>query len=343
MAAEDKALKLTKGRKNYQVSFNYHPGLVALIARVPGAEFKSDKDAWEVPLTSVNELEAALPKMKKLEDLDRAARAEIESMAAASAKDLMAEEGVKGIAAKISDYHEKDKNIRGEVINVNGHYAAQFTGFGKDDGAAFVTLHRLASLTAPVFKGDDVVIKYDAKGRGQVSPGIPSLSDSLGKEVYGVKVVEKDGVYHISFDYNTAMAKRLQRVAEVKFIEEAKNYEVPVTMHPFVARAVADMRRTFIHESEAEQELRKLAENKLDGAKVVKPLVKGNGHGNTGEIIGENDIFVLQHTGKEFFVLHRRSDLDRSPEIGKPMRVQYQDGRGRVSDLGHSRSLAHSH
>jgi hypothetical protein len=340
--ADSKELQSTKGRKNYQVSFAYHPGLVALIARVTGAEYVSDKDHWEVPLSSKAELEQALPKMKKLEEMDRAARTEIVAIAEQSAKELMAEEGVKGVAAKISDFHEKDKNISGEIINVNGHYAAQFTGFGKENGAAFVTLHRQASLSAPVFKGDDVVIKYDAKGRGQVSPGIPSLSDSLGKEVYGVKVVEKDGVYQISFDYNTAMARRLQRVAEIKFDEAAKHYEVPAAMHQYVARAVADMRRIYMHESEAEKEMRGLAEAKMDGAKVVKPLLKGNDHGHSGKVVGENETFVLQHTGKEFFVLHRRSDLDKVPEIGTSMRVHYQEGRGKVS-LSQSRTMAHSH
>lgn len=343
-AKEPKALQVNKVKKEFQVSFEYHPGLVALIARVPGAEYNREKDHWAVPLESKEALDKAVAKMKSLEEQDRAARIEVESMANTGARDLMAGEGVKGIAPKISDYHEKDKAISGEIINVNAHYAAQFTGFGKEDGAAFVTLHRLASLTAPVFKGDDVSIKYDAKGRGHVSPRVPGLAETLGKEVFGVKVTEKAGMYQISFGFNPAMAQRLQRVDGVEFNEEAKAYDVPVGMKDFVARAVSDMRRIYLGDQEAEHDLTKLAEQKMDGAKVVKPLRSGqNSHGYTGPAVGENDIFVLQHTGKEYFTLHRKADLDRAPKIGENARIQYQDGRGKVQDKAQSRSLAHSH
>lgn len=341
---ETKGLQVKKGKKEIQVSFEYHPGLVALIARVPGAEYNRDKDYWSVPPDSQEALDKAVATMKKLEDQDRAARIEIESMANASARDLMAGEGVKGIDPKISDYHEKDKAISGEIINVNAHYAAQFTGFGKEDGAAFVTLHRLASLTAPVFKGDDVSIKYDAKGRGQVSPRVPGLAETMGKEVFGVKVVEKDGLYQVSFGFNPAMAQRLQRVAGAEFNDETKAYDIPVEMKEFVARAVSDMRRIYLVDQEAEHDLTRLAEQKMDGAKVVKPLRSGqNSHGYTGPAVGENDIFVLQHTGKEYFTLHRKADLDRVPKIGENARIQYQEGRGKVLDKAQSRNLAHSH
>lgn len=343
-AKEPKPLQVKKVKKEYQVSFDYHPGLVALIARVPGAEYNRDKDYWAVPLDQQEALDKTVATMKKLDEQDRAARIEIEGMAKTSARELMSAEGTKGVEAKISDYHEKDKAYSGEIINANAHYAAQFTGFGKEDGAAFVTVHRLASLTAPVFKGDDISIKYDAKGRGQVAPRVPGLAETMGKEVFGVKVVEKDGMYQISFGFNPAMAKRLQRIDGVEFNDEAKAFEVSTDMKEFVARAVSDMRRIYLTEQDAEQSLNSLAGQKMDGAKVVKPLRKGqSGPGHSGPIVGEDGPFVLQHTGKEYFTLHRKDDLDRVPKVGEIARIQYQEGRGKVQDRAQSRSMAHSH
>lgn len=340
---EPKPLLSKKTKKEFQISFDYHPGLVALIARVEGAEYNRDKDYWSVPLAQEETLNKALVTMKKLHEQDRLARIEIEAAAKSSARDLMAGEGTKGVEAKISDYHEKDKAYSGEIINANAHYAAQFTGFGREDGAAFVVVHRLASLTGPVFKGDDLTVKYDAKGRGQVSPRVPGLAETLGKEIYGVKVVEKGGLYQVSFGFNTAMAKRLQRVEGVEFNGEANAFEVPVAMKEFVARAVGDMRRTFIEEQDAEKALNSLAGQKMDGAKVVKPLRKGqSGPGHTGPIVGEDGPFVLQHTGREYFTLHRKDDLDRVPKTGEIARIQYQEGRGKVQDKAQSRSLSQS-
>lgn len=54
-------------------------------------------------------------------------------------------------------------------MNANAHFVAQLSGFGKQDGAAFVTLHRLADLDrSNLMKGNKVGIRYDVRLSGRI-------------------------------------------------------------------------------------------------------------------------------------------------------------------------------
>lgn len=320
----------------YAVKFPYNQALVREMREVDGAEFNKDSEAWHVPLAQYDALAGALGKMRK--ELERTVvdAADIMDRAEQSARALMRENGVDvTVEPRISNYRNTDKATLGEIINVNARFAAQLTGFGREDGAAFVTIHRLADLDQQLFKGDDVAITYDAKGRGKVAERGKSLADqldeSMGKYVDGVKVLEQDGKYKIAFDYNPAVQHRLQRVDGVEFNKEAKTWEVGSDKKEFVARAVNDMRKEVVADRTDREQIEKVANEKIDGAKVKDAFTK-DGQSYTGQVLAKNDRYVLQHTGKEYAAVHRAAALTNDPEVGHSVKVTYQQGRGQVTD-----------
>lgn len=324
------------GTALYAVKFPYNQALVREMRDVKGAEFNKDSEAWHVPLEQYDSLADALGKMRK--ELERTVvdAADIMDRAEQSARALMQEKGVDvAVEPKISNYRNADKATLGEIINVNARFAAQLTGYGREDGAAFVTIHRLSDLDQPLFKGDDVAITYDAKGRGKVAERGKSLAEkldeSMGKYVDGVKVLEQDGKYKIAFDYNPAVQHRLQRVDGVEFNKDAKTWEVGCDKKEFVARAVNDMRKEVVADRADREQIEKVANEKIDGAKVKDAFTK-DGQSYTGQVLAKNDRYVLQHTGKEYAAVHRAAALTNEPEVGHSVKVTYQQGRGQLVD-----------
>lgn len=335
-------VEIRKSARGYKVSFPYHPALVARVARIEGAAFQERDEAWTVPLNQKEALDKAVIDMNTLLAQDMQARTEIERDATAVVRVMMKGEEMEYVSPKISDFHSKERPTVGEIVAANGHWVAQHTGYGRDNNAAFITLHRTASLTKPVFKGDEVAILYDEKGRGQVEPRSPDLSKTMGKEIDGVTVTEKDGVIRISFEFNRDMQSRINRIAGVEFNSEERSYQIDANAKPFVERAVRDMRRIYREDHEASREMEYVASEKMSGAKVIKPFLKDS-PAYTGPVVGVNDVFVLQSTGREFFALHRRSDLDVVPRINETVKIQYDHGRAKVQpkvqmrDQGHGR------
>jgi len=324
------------GTALYAVKVPYNQALIREMRDVKGAEFNKDSEAWHVPLEQYDSLADALGKMRK--ELERTVvdAGDIMDRAEQSARALMQEKGVDvAVEPKISNYRNADKATLGEIINVNARFAAQLTGYGREDGAAFVTIHRLSDLDQPLFKGDDVAITYDAKGRGKVAERGKSLAEkldeSMGKYVDGVKVVEQDGKYKIAFDYNPAVQHRLQRVDGVEFNKDAKTWEVGSDKKEFVARAVNDMRKEVVADRADREEIEKVANEKIDGAKVKDAFTK-DGQSYTGQVLAKNDRYVLQHTGKEYAAVHRAAALTNEPEVGHSVKVTYQQGRGQLVD-----------
>lgn len=324
----------------YQVAFPFNSQLASRMRGIPGADFDREGEVWTVPVAQYDALAKAVPAMRQELDLENESRADIENIAYGTALIKMEEQGVDDtVLPRLTNYHASDKPTVGELIAVNGRFAAQLTGFGKNDGAAFVTIHRLSDLTEEVFKGEKVAIQYNDKGRGQVTYRQPleeKLDESLGKYVDGVKVIESEGKYKVSFDYNPVLSSRLQRVDGVEFHEEQKVWEVGTDKKAFVARAVNDMRKEVVADRADRKEMEDLAADKIDGVKVKDAFTK-DGQTHTGKVLGANARYVLQHTGKEYAALHRADALSERPEIGKNVRVAYEKGKGKVADRSQSR------
>lgn len=329
--------------KQYLVGFEYSPALVAEMRRIEGATFDKDAGAWRVPVARYDALAAGVEKMRVGVVEDAKARAQIEEYARSAAAQKMHEQGNDGATPRISDFLPHGKPLSGEIISVNGRYAAQLTGFGREDGAAFVTLHRLSELSEQVFKGDKVSIAYNEKGQGQVQYRQTleeKLDESLGKYVDGVKVIESEGRYKISFDYNPALNHRIQRVDGAEFDREERVWAVPGDKKAFVARAVNDMRKEVIADRADREQIEAVAREKIDGAKVKDAFTK-DGTSHTGKIVAANDRYVLQHTGKEYGAVHRADALSERPEIGRNARITYEKGKGLVGERTKSKDLGH--
>lgn len=329
--------------KQYLVGFEYSPELVSEMRRIDGATFDKDVGAWRVPVASHDVLVAGVEKMRVAVVEDAKARAQIEEYAHSAAALKMRERGSDGALPKISDFHPNGKLLSGEIISVNGRYAAQFTGFGREDGAAFVTLHRMSELSEQVFKGDKVAITYNEKGQGQVQYRQTldeKLDESLGKYVDGVKVIESEGQYKISFDYNQTLNHRIQRVAGAEFDREEHVWAVPSDKKAFIARAVNDMRKEVVADRADREQIEAVAREKIDGAKVKDAFTK-DGTSHTGKIVAANDRYVLQHTGKEYAAVHRANSLSERPETGRNARITYEKGKGMVGERVKSKDLGY--
>jgi len=339
--AEQNVVNVDVTDSGFLVRFPYDRELVNKINKVPDAKFDKETQAWVVPKSSEEALDKTLESMHFDVKAIEKDRDSIMELAKASASDRMKDYGTEaGISAQISDFHKEGGNHSGEILNVNGRYAAQLTGFGKDNGAAFISIHRVADLSEAVYKGDDVRIKYNNNGIGEVFDRrqVKSADEiakdfdaALGNNLDGIKVMEVGDKYQVSFDYNPDIQHRLQRIADVEFNKNAGAWEVPLTHKEFVIRAVSDMRKEFNSDISERSSLAAVAEQKLDGAKVRDAFTK-DGLAHYGNVIDVSERYVLQHGGQNEFKLHRKSSLDQSVTEGQNLKITYEKGRGAVQD-----------
>lgn len=326
------------------VRFGFNRTLAKLLhAALPGVKYEDGLEGWLVPQDGESRLPAAMEKLRVELTADANDRRDIERMARDSAHAAMVENG--SVAdAQISDYIKKDKSLNGEILNVNGRYAAQLTGFGAEDGAAFVTLHRLDALDSSVFKGGSYAIRYGHEGKAKVQPfqrATERLDESLGKCVDGVTVFKRDGKYRVEFDYVPALSNRIRRVASAEMDKESKAWMVDADKKDFLARAVNEMRREYVEDRKDRENIEQAAREAIDGANV-RDAYTVDGTKHRGQVIAVNDRFVAQHTGREYVAVHRASSLNREVAKGDAITVEYKGRKGLVlPPKEKSRSLEH--
>lgn len=333
LVGNDHGIEVKASRKDYTVKFDYDRELVRRMHKVEGAQ-RGDDGLWHVPRSSEAALEQAVKGMRAERAAIQRDLVGINDLAKASATALQAERGVgHDIAPRISDFVPHNKGIYGEVINVNPRFAAQLTGFGSEDGCAFVTLHRLADLDTQVFKGNVVKVLYDDKGRGAVTDRSQARQrdDRTSVLIDGVRVDEAGDKLLVSFEYNPALEARLRRVAGVEYAKDANAFAVPLDNKDFAMRAVHDMRGEFIADNVEREELRKVAASLVDGATIRDAFTK-DGQQHFGQVVHDSDRYLMQSAGQGQFKLHRKQLLDKTVPVGQRMDVTYQKGRGAVKD-----------
>lgn len=344
IAPDADGVKVEQVKDGYLVKFDFNQALIGKIRKVEGAKFDRNEQGWLVPKDQLEQLKPAVAAMRKEFLLDQEARFGIE--AKADGMSLMKPDAIaRGVKPQISDYMSTD-GTRGPIIAVNSHYAAQHTGNGTD-GAAFITIHSLAALDEPLFKGDRVLIKYDgATLKGKVAhvqtkeEREKAFDGAMGQNIDGVRVRHENGKYLVEFDYNPALSDRIRRIDGAEFSNDVKAWTVGEDKKEFVVRAVSEMRREVIADREDRANLETLAGIKIDGVKVKDAFTK-DGTMTTGQVLGRNDRYVLQHTGKDYVALHRASAFDDAPEVGRNIRVEYKGGKAKVVDRGQSKSQEH--
>lgn len=328
----ERGVDVESTEQGFAVRFEFDREMVDRLRRVDGVAFNDG--AWHVPAAVEAALGKAVKDMRFMHEAIAKDRTEIFELATASAVAAQVAQGHGEVPPKVGDFHRPGTSSSGEIVNVNSRFAAQLTGFGKENGAAFVSVHRLANLDNPmIMKGDDVRISYDERGKGSVIARSPQAqSVAMGEKVDGVKIEEKGDQLVVSFDFNPALETRLRRVAGVEFDKEANVFLVPDENRPFVLRAVADMRKEFVAQQAEKAALVEMAQAKVDNA-VVRDAFTKDGQRHVGPMVGETERYMLQSVGQGQFKLHRRESLEGdTPVVGHMLDVAYQKGRGTVKD-----------
>ncbi|MFC3110916.1 hypothetical protein ACFOFO_23675 [Undibacterium arcticum] len=344
--ADKDGVVVTEGAdRKLLVQFEFNPALVAMMRNIEGANYDRNIGRWVVPVEKKVELLVALPEMRKEVVQDGVARSEIDKAAMVAAQARQKENGtVASVQPRISDYVTVADGHTGVILAANGRYAAQLTGFGKDDGAAFVTVHKLSSLSERVFKGDRVFIDYnEGSQKGRVThvktkeERTEEFEKNLGKNVDGVRVVEQDGKFTVEFDYNPALTERIQRLDGADFDKTAKVWNIGADKKDFLVRAISDMRLEVLADQNDRAAMEVVAQEKIDGVKIKDAFTK-DGTFHSGQVLAKNSRYVLQHTGKEYVAIHRASAFNFAPEVGTNVRIEYQDRKAKVADRGLSKS-----
>lgn len=319
----------------YAVHTPFSRTTAGFLRAVAGAKFDRDSGGWMVPIASYDELKDAIGKVRAENVADREARLDIEALAVQTAVGAGLAADIGGV--QVRDFHPLNVTLHGSIMNLNGRYAAQHTG--QYEGMPQIVVHRLDDLDGAVLKGDRVGITYDDKGRGRVAlqrTAEQDLDDHLGRAYEGVKVVENDGKYAVEFDYNPALTQRIQRIDGASFNRESKAWEVGTDKKEFLARAVRDMRHEYVADRSDHEAAEQIAREKIDGANV-RDAFTADGQAYAGRIVGQNDRYVVQHTGRDYMVMHRAASLSETPRTGADVRVSYDKGRGQVKDRERTR------
>lgn len=204
-------VQVKQGENGVDVLFDYNKEMTQVIGAVAGAKFDSAARVWNVPADSkalvvaegqsLSYLDWSINKMRGMAIEAANDRVSIMDMAAASAEKM-------GVTPAIF-FPDKDHSYTGEILNVNGSYAAQLSGKDDAKGTGFIAIHKLSDLGKDVFKGDDLRIDYDKDRHVKVRSvdvfkqqqiernGLEAVA--MGK-VDGANVLNasmKDGVKHV--------------------------------------------------------------------------------------------------------------------------------------------------
>lgn len=328
----------------FAVAFEFDRKLSSMMQAVQGAQYDKEAKLYVVPAASGEALGTKLKEMRLEFNAIEADRAAIEKLAHAGGLKAQRENGAGAevASARVSDYKEVGKFNAGEIINANARFVAQLTGFGKDDGVAFVVIHRRADLDRgfDLMKGDNVGIKYDSKYLGGVTDLAKAKSaaeleadfdSELGRAVDGVTLTDRGDSIGVAFAVNPALMARLRRVDGATFNGTDKLWEVPAANKEFVLRAAHDMRTRFVAEEKDIAVLKGAAETKIDGAKVEKAFTK-DGTEHFGAVVAVGSTHLLQKGGQDKFKLHNLAALDKNPVIGQNLSIKYNKGHGTVLD-----------
>ena len=331
----------------FSLAIPFDRQLQGVVDRIPGASFHKESRSYLVPTSSQKVLGEQVPALRKMAKSIAEDMRSIMELATQSARKAQAENGNTRGQPQVNGYREAGRAYGGEIVNANSHYVAQLTGFGKEDGAAFVTIHRLADLNQRnLLKGDRVRIQYDDRMLGSVSDlavqrTVPQMTadfeKQLGQQVDGVTLTDRGDKIGLSFAIHPVLAERIRKVEGAAIHKDDKVWEVPKRNQEYALRAADDMRKEFVLDQKDIQLMGQIAEEKIDGAKVRQAFAK-DGQRHFGDVIAVTDRYALQKTGRGEFALHHVSALSAKPAIGQNLSIVYNKGRGNVVDQNQQRA-----
>ena len=328
-------------KEGFSLVIPFDRQLQAIMDRIPNASFHKEGKYYLVPAASAAVLGDQVRALRKMSKSIAEDMGSITELATQSARKLQEDNGNFRSKPQVNGYREAGRGYQGEIINANTHYVAQFTGFGKEDGAAFVTIHRLVDLNQRnLLKGDKVRIQYDDRMLGVVSDLSQSrtvaqmtadFEKHLGQQVDGVTLTTRGDNIGVAFAMHPVLAERIRKVDGAAFHKGDRVWEVPKRNQEYALRAADDMRKEFALDKKDVQLMGQIAEEKIDGAKVRHAFAK-DGQRHFGIVFAVSDRYALQKTGRDEFSLHHLSALSQKPTVNQNLSIEYNKGKGSVVD-----------
>lgn len=340
LVGEKDGVKVAMIHGGYSVTFPFDRELSGMLTKVEGAKFDKDAQAYVVPLTSASRLASVVSEMRHESAMIKTELLAITEFATTTALALQHVGGAApDVVPQVSSFIEPGKFYRGRIVNANTRFAAQATGFGKEDGAAFVQIHRVADVPgATLLKGYSVAISYDEKFRGHANAYSPTKSAEAlaadfeaqkGQVIDGVMASDRGDKIGVSFDFNSQMSARIRRVEGAVFNKEDKIWEILKDKMEFALYAVSDLRNEFQLDSKERGMLYSVAAAKIDNP-VLHNAFTRDGASHYGVVLEVGERYALQSSGRGNFNLHQLSSLDQLPAKGSDVKIQYNKGLGSV-------------
>jgi hypothetical protein len=335
------------GVHGFEIAMPFDRALIGMLSEL--GQYDKVTKLHFVPIEKTDELGVVLSDMRLESGFVKTQEADIKALAKASGELAQRSAGLRSatVVPQVSGFREPGKIYTGEIVNANSRFAAQFSGFGKQDGAAFLTIHRLDDLNRDLMKGDRVGIVYDDKYLGEVTDVVLQKSpaareaeyqNNLGKTINGVTIVERDNKIAVGFKLGPVLYARIKQLEGATFNKESAMWEIPLAKKEFVQFAVQDMRDEFAIEQADADMLFGVALEKVDGAKVFDAFTQDDQE-HFGKIMAVGERFALQSVGRGNFNLHHLAVLNSAPQVGQNLAIKYSKGVGAVVDQDQKRSI----
>ena len=317
--------------KDFGVGFAFSNVMRQKIKQVPGAEYDNENGHWKVPSTSAKELCETVGDMREfvrcngvqvkdvdagkvvIFDFDKALNQVIGPVAGAKydqsqggwfvpadSKALIAKDG------QVSYFEKAINEMRGLVVAI------------EKDRASIQNLAVSAANDRMVTPG----IFYPKKDHSYTGP-ILCANGHYAAQLTGIENDTAFIALHRQIDLGQAVMK-----GDDLRIDYGVDNAVKVRTT-----------EVFRQQQTERDNLTKLAEGKIDGAKVFNASAK-DGKGYSGKVVEVTEHFVLQHIGREGFAIHERAKLRGEVAKEATMDVKYNKGVGMVNEKAKGREMA---
>lgn len=317
--------------KDFGVGFAFSNVMRLKMKTVPSAEFDKENDHWKVPAASAGQLCEAIGDMR---EFVRNNGVQIKDVAAGK--------------LVIFDFDKSLNQVIGPVAGAK--FSLEAGGWlvptdskglvGKDGQISYFdkAVNEMRGLVIEIEKAKTGIVDLaaaSAKERG-VTPGIfyPQKDHSYTGPILNANAhfaAQLSGI-----DDNTAFIA-IHRQSDLGHeVLKGDDLRVDYAVDNSVKVRTTEV---FRQQQQDRDTLTKLAESKMDGAKVFNASAK-DGKDYSGKVVAVTDHFVLQHTGRDGFALHDRSKLKGEFARDEPMDVKYKNGVGMVNAKAKGQEMA---
>ncbi|OJW46236.1 MAG: hypothetical protein BGO63_03970 [Candidatus Accumulibacter sp. 66-26] len=324
MLAGGDGVSVVQVGKNFQLGFLYSPTLVNKIKGVPEAKFDDEKDVWNVPGASADALLAAVKDMREFRQQDGV------QLKDTPRGKLVIFDYDKSLARLIGpvDGAEFSREAGGWLVPYDSK--AQVVGQGQ---ASFLdrTINKMRGLVIETAAAYEVIQNQAAQVAKDLGykPGIhhPQPDHSYTGQIVQANASWAAQLSGINDEKGVAFITLHKQADLGQEVFKGDNLRVDYGLNREVKVRTTEV---FRQQQEEREGLKSLADGKIEGAVVLNASAK-DGQAYLGRVIDTGKHFVLQHVGRNQFVLHDLEKLKGSIQAGEIMDVKYKDGKGLIA------------